>query len=547
MKMHGLKLFVVFAISTTAFPFPSWWRLPKQRILGYVNSNSIIQSHKDQGELLQYANVDFTTGEGLDSWLSQQRERSFYLMLENIGGILTLLSKEEVWDGAVVASRLREHPNYFFIWTRDSALTIRSLIDELPYADHHAAKRIRTVIEQYIKLSSEIQKRPNRSGDFGGERRSGLGEPKFMPNGQPFNEPWGRPQSDGPALRVLTIYSYVAYLKDANITINDPALGNFSRVYSEIIRPDLEYVMSNWKEELFDLWEEIKSMHFFNAMVQLKCLSDGLELAEAFESSSSFIHSLKEHREEIKTFILNPETGFSSKLAPHIVETPSLFYQRKRSGLDAATLLASLHTHDFIAGDQNIPFDVDDSHVLNTITSMVSDMQFRYPVNHKYVEKTTLSGVGLGRYPEDVYDGYQVTEGNPWFICTASASETLYRLVLKSVLQGKDITILPETVTFYSLFIDDLLDEEGRLVESTSRIEYGSHRYTQTLRNIFAYADTFMEVIRDHVDEYGRMLEQFNKNTGYMQGATDLTWSYSSFCNSVRWRTKAHQMLETFD
>lgn len=37
------------------------------------------------------------------------------------------------------------------------------------------------------------------------QQANGLGEPKFMVNGLVYPFPWGRPQNDGPALRILSL------------------------------------------------------------------------------------------------------------------------------------------------------------------------------------------------------------------------------------------------------------------------------------------------------------------------------------------------------
>lgn len=510
-----------------------------QNIVGSPgNTNYDVLVFTQEVQKSKNVNLDF------DTWLAWQSNQSFHFILENIGGFLNILNESEVTYGVVIASQLRTNPNYFFNWIRDSALTIRTLIHQLNDVHDHSSLSIKSIIELYIEVNFHLQRQPNKSGKFDDERRSGLGEPKFMPNGLSFNEAWGRPQSDGPALRILTIKHYISYLERLDDSIKNPVLGNVSNIYHNIIKPDLEYVMANWQFELFDLWEEIHSHHFFNCLVQLKSLQDGLDLARNFDHSAKFLIDLEDHFNKLKNFILNYDTGFQSYKVPYIIETPFLFHQRKRSGLDAATLLASLHSHNTDLGnDINIPFDIDDSHILNTISSMVTDMKFRYPINHKYLGKPQSLGVGLGRYPEDIYDGYATTEGNPWFICTASAAEILYKLVYKRIKEKSDIKILLETREFYSFFVNGFLEEIAHSDDNFA-IDYGSDRYIQTLLNVFSYSDTFMEVIREHVDPVGHMLEQFNRNTGYMQGAEDLTWSYSSFYNSAAWRKKAKEGLE---
>lgn len=486
--------------------------------------------------------TSYTSDLGFEAWIAQQKNRSFHLMLENIASCLSNLPPQEVLHGIVIASPLRNNPNYFFNWIRDSALTIRSLIHHMSDNPDLPSSAFRSIIELYIELNIRLQRLPNRSGIFNDEKRSGLGEPKFLPNGCSFEEPWGRPQSDGPALRILTVSSYLNYLKSLKESNDNTDSRDASSIYRRLIKPDLEYVMKNWRTELFDLWEEIRSFHFFNALVQLRSIKDGLALAMEFEDSQEFLKTLRTNFKELKEFILDPSTGFYSRRVAHIIETPSLALRQERSGLDAAVLLASLHAHDTEAGvDDCIPFDIDESHILNTITAMVADMKNRYPINKKASERKQHLGAALGRYPEDVYDGYASSEGNPWFICTVSASEVLYKLVFKKLHAKSDIVITKDTREFYSSVTK--IPHRVNSNREIMKLKYGSKQYNSALYNILEYSDSFMKCLKNHVGNGGHMLEQFNRNTGYMQGANDLTWSYSSFVSGARWRTKAYEMV----
>ena len=66
----------------------------------------------------------------LESFIERQRNLSLPAVLRNIGG----LNDSDV-DGAnpgiVVASPSTVNPNYFYTWTRDSALTYLMITDEL--------------------------------------------------------------------------------------------------------------------------------------------------------------------------------------------------------------------------------------------------------------------------------------------------------------------------------------------------------------------------------------------------------------------------------
>lgn len=442
----------------------------------------------------------------------------------------------------MIASPLKSHPNYFYNWIRDSALAIRSLISQLEDDFTGEFAYLKTVIENYIEANYYLQRLPNPSGKFNDAVRSGLGEPKFIANGETFDGHWGRPQSDGPGLRVVTVVDFLDYLEREKENIQSNLLGNRTFIYTEIVKPDLEYIIANWRSDSFDLWEEVNASHFFNALTMMRALSEGCRLAQSVEENGEFIRTLNDNFDNLKAFVTDSKTGYASLTLSYIIETPKLKQEGKRSGLDAATLLAALHAHDVNGLDTvSIPFDVDDYRILNTILNMVKDMKYRYPVNHGNIRAQQNIGAGLGRYPEDDYDGYGTSEGNPWFISTASAAEVVLRTIYKTLSKKADLVISSTNKDFFSLFGEDLFADE---ISDEIVLSHGSARYKVIMSGMFTYADSFLKVIKNHVDsKNGRMLEQFNKYNGYMQGANDLTWSYSSFYNCARMRESVSGLI----
>lgn len=481
-----------------------------------------------------------------EDWISEQSDRSFSYILENIGGISSVLDRKQVLPGVVIASPLKVDPDYFYTWTRDSALTVRTLIYHMNdyFRDDALVARLRKVVEDYIEVNYKIQRLPNQSGRFEDERRSGLGEPKFLTTAKSFDENWGRPQSDGPGLRVSTILGYLFFLERNDLQIENDFLGNTTFIYYHIIKPDLEYIVANWNEKLFDLWEEVNSHHFFTSLTQLKALQDGQRFARTNVIDMKFAEQLQTTYDLLKDFITS-SGGFTKPSIPYVIEIPELHEQGTRSGLDAATFLAALHAHNLeFGGTDNIPFDVDDSHILNTITAMVADMRQRYPINHNKARWQNNVGVALGRYPEDVYDGQGTSLGNPWFISTLSASEILFKWIYKNTRRNADIVIDKLNIAFFRPH-DAQLNDEAPISDSKIVIPYKSERYHALLTSIYKYADSFIASVQGHVHRTdGTMLEQFDRWTGYMRGAKLLTWLYLAFHNCARWRSKAADEIE---
>ncbi|KAK6455736.1 Glucoamylase GLU1 precursor [Scheffersomyces xylosifermentans] len=488
-----------------------------------------------------------------ETWVVEQKKVSFQGILNNIGGVSEFLNVSEVSKGAVIASPSKNKPNYFYQWVRDAALTIKSLIYHIDDNKFENVDDIKSVIEAYIENNYYLQRLDNNSGKFDDQDKAGLGEPKFNANNTAFTDNWGRPQRDGPGLRAITVLSYLSLLEKWDKKVSNEFLQSPEFIYNEIVKPDLIYIIKNWFKEGFDLWEEVNSHHYYTSITQLTAIKDGLALAQKIEKDPDFIRKLKVTFSNLKQFI-EVDSGYKNPALPYIVETPSLLRSGKRTGLDAGSLLGSLHSHNMEFGDySDIPFDVTDDHLINTLSAMVADMKYRYPLNHNKIGFEKGVGVALGRYPEDIYDGYGTSEGNPWFISTASASEIIFKFLYDLKNRKLDIIINNQNKDFFQQFIDfdkipstDIVTVPANEYTDAIVIRYGSQTYKTLALNLASYSDSFLEIIKDHVDNHGRMSEQFNKYHGFMQGARDLTWSYSAVWNAFRWRQKTLDILDQF-
>lgn len=118
------------------------------------------------------------TNEQLESWIAQQRKTSWKYLLDNIAP--RGLNAARAAAGTVIASPSKSYPNYFYQWVRDAAITMKGVVGE--YEKTKDAD-LRNVIEQYVKIQGTIQAKANPSGGY---YSGGLGEPKFMIDGEPF-------------------------------------------------------------------------------------------------------------------------------------------------------------------------------------------------------------------------------------------------------------------------------------------------------------------------------------------------------------------------
>lgn len=526
-------------IYTFAFSQCSSTILP-QRIF-QLSPSTTSYSHSLFDDLISYFYPSSTQQDDFEAWLVQEKIISFEGIFNNIGGLSKILDPTIVEKGVVIASPSTSYPNYFYQWIRDLAITIKTLLchlNDMTQDEFEQQGQLLDVIESFIENNYQLQRLDNLSGTFAD--KSGLGEPKFNVDNTVFNESWGRPQRDGPGLRSSTIMYYLKLIDKFNAPIQSQILKNQKFIYFKVIRPDLMYIVQNWQKPGFDLWEEINSIHFFTSITQLKAIKDGIEFAakyKDYELQDQLITAFQQLKLAIES---QQQFGFTSSVISHIIECPNLYKIGHRSGLDAATLLGSIHSHDDYQSDSSmIPFDIDNPYVINTLVAMVNDMKFRYPINHNKIGLLGV-GVGIGRYPEDIYDGVHTSEGNPWFISTATALELVYRLIHKYITLRQDIVITAANRGFFSQFIS--IDEEPNDGNAVV-IEFNSVMYRTLMLQLALYADSFLSVIKTHVDGEGRMSEQFNKYTGYMQGAKELTWSYSAFWNAVRWRERTLQVM----
>ena len=161
----------------------------------------------------------------------------------------------ETNNGSIIASPTKNNPNYFYHWIRDSAITMKAILKEYIRI---SKPELLHIILKYINFEYKLQNLNSISG---------LGEPKYNVDGTTFNDSWGRPQNDGPALRgliMLSIRNVLNYNMDI-INLN---------IINIIIKKDLEYVLNNYKNESFDLWEEKKGHHFYTRVVQAKFLKE---------------------------------------------------------------------------------------------------------------------------------------------------------------------------------------------------------------------------------------------------------------------------------
>jgi glucoamylase len=408
---------------------------------------------------------------GLFSVTSFGQDRYTEMLRSSYTGVFTNLNNPEVASGVVIASPSRQNPNYFYHWVRDAGLTMMELVQlyQLPLKPER-----RTYLEQRISRWIEFEVRNQNTA----LSRSNLGEPIFTVTGDIYPHPWGRPQSDGPAIRALAMIDFAFALIDQGRSAEVFRLYRSEFPAQTPIKRDLEYVAHQWQEQAYDLWEEVRGNHFFTRMAQRAALIRGSQLAYKMNDPQAGAFYFQKAL-DIERALLAHKSDARGHIVPTLAQTDG--WRHKTSEIDISVLLASIY---FSLGDGF--FDVEDPWVLATARKIEETFAQLYNIN-----RDGVMSPAIGRYPEDVYTGNGFGEGNPWFLATNAFGEYYCRLSKRTANAAESTNYLKKAVSF--------LD-----------------------RTIY------------HSDPGGHMPEQFNRNNGFTQGAKDLTWSYTSYIRAYR-------------
>ncbi|KAJ5827845.1 Six-hairpin glycosidase [Penicillium robsamsonii] len=418
----------------------------------------------------------------LGTWLASEVTVARQGILDNIGSAGAHAANAK--PGIVVASPSTSDPDYYYTWTRDSALVFKTLVDMFKNGD----SALLNVIEEYINAQAYIQTVSNPSGNlFSG----GLAEPKFNADETAFTGSWGRPQRDGPALRATALISFGQWL------IGNGYTNYATNIVWPVVRNDLSYVSQYWNQTGFDLWEEVSGSSFFTIAAQHRALVEGSTFAKQVGSSCSYCDS---QAPQVLCFLQSFWTG-SYTLAN---------FGGGRSGKDANTLLGSIQTFDPEAGCDDTTFQPCSARALANHKAVTDSFRSIYSVNSGIAAG---KAVAVGRYPEDSY-----YNGNPWYLCTLAAAEQLYDAIYTWNRIGS-LTITSVSLNFFK----DLYSSAATGTYSSS-----SDTYSAIVSAVKAYADGYVGVVEKYAPSSGSLAEQFSRSDGSPLSARDLTWSYAA-------------------
>ncbi len=447
--------------------------------------------------------------ESLDSWVHNQAEQSRSKLLSNVSPV----------GGAPgsVSAAAPIFASYFSHWIRDAGL-VMNVVTSLYEKSSNKADQLGyfKMLNDYIVFSRQNQLTPNRSGN---PSDTGLGEPKFNMDGTAWNNDWGRPQNDGPAIRAITLIrlSHILIAQGREDFVRQHLYQNTIPAET-VIKADLEFVAHHWQDSSFDLWEEVRGDHFYTRMVQRRALAQGAELAHLLGD-----HAAGDYYTAQADSLTQSLNGFWDASAKYFRTTQNRVggLDYKWSNLDGSVILGALHAE----GTDGL-FSITDDRVLATVDRLQSTFQQIYGVNGNKTDHSGQSmGVAIGRYPEDKYNGYNSSgDGNPWFLLTDALAEFYYKSS-KSFLQRGMIEVNSINMGFFQSLpgVAALKLLPGKTLTSNDAAFY------DVAASLRAAGDQAMARVRFHAGADHSISEQFNRDNGYMQGADDLTWSHASF------------------
>ncbi len=425
------------------------------------------------------SNAIFAQQNDFPKWVKYQYQKS-------VGHLLNNISRPDTPKGFVIAAPSKSNPNYYYHWVRDAALVMETIRESFPY------EKAAPMFRDYINLVDHFQQV---------DKLTGQGEVKFNPDGSSFKGPWGRPQNDGPALRVIAISQFAETLlkkgKEAYVRVK---LYGGKIPAQTVLKRDLEYVSNHWKDHDFDLWEEVKGHHFFTRMAQRTALFRGAKLARKLGDGAAADF----YEKQARALSVELEKHWNESLG-YIITTRNFVdgHNYKSSNLDASVILAANHS-----GLSGLPFSILDDRIMATAEKLISTFRTLYPINNEGI------GVAIGRYPEDRYFG-----GHPWFLLTAALGEYFYK-VSEAIVKSKKIVVTKHNETLI------------RRV-SGAELKVGTYKTKATVLKIAKkfreHGDNFLKRIQKHAGPNGQLDEQFDRHDGYMKSARHLTWSYAAF------------------
>ncbi|HET9390923.1 MAG TPA: glycoside hydrolase family 15 protein [Steroidobacteraceae bacterium] len=435
--------------------------------------------------------------QALEPWLDAQLERAVRGMLMSVSPLGIIKSRPGFGQtvrphrGSVVASPVLAdwdpEPDYFFHWFRDSAVVMDAL--RLLFESRHLGAEAVTHFADFVdfslslraldgptllaerswreRCSTEFEKFLRSESDLASVRGEiVVAEARVNADATLDFSSWGRPQHDGAPMRALVV------LRWTRAAPLEPRLK--VRVW-ELLRADLAFTASYWREPSYDIWEEDKGLHYYTLCVSAAALEEGARWLEGegeTELAQSYLGEARSIRDMLEELWL-PESG-------HYRSRVLSSGARSVKELDISVILAAIHAD----GDRPA-HTVCDPRMHRTLERLEALFDAAYPINRSRPKGLAPA---MGRYDGDVY-----FSGGAYYFSTLGAAEFCFRAACRC-----------ENAAAWS--------ERG---------------------------DAFLRTVRAYTPADGQMSEQFDQRTGEQSSARHLAWSYACFISCVAARRAA--------
>jgi glucoamylase len=432
--------------------------------------------------------------EPLDAWIERQYRHSASALMLSVSPIGIVKTRSGFAQtvrphrGSIVASPVLgaydPEPDYFFHWFRDSAIVIEAML--ALFEDTGSAELLGHFAD-FVRFSLSLQHLDGRrlaesswrnavAADFrqflrtdedlsAAHGESLSGETRVNADGTLDISKWPRPQNDGPALRAISLLHWQAAA----------ALGDeLAAAVEALLRADLRFTQSHWREACFDIWEEDKGLHYYTLRAAATALEGGAEWLERRQESaeaalyrsdaSAVLRVLDEYwREELQFF----KSRVLESQAPSTKD------------LDISVIFAAIH-----AGAHAPTHSVRDPRMHATLARLEALFDAEYAINRN---RAADRGPAMGRYAGDVY-----FSGGAYYFSTLAAAEFCFRAAPHST----------------------------------------------SMRALIERGDAYLETVRAYTPPSGDLSEQFDQNTGVQRSAQQLAWSYAAFITCIQARRR---------
>jgi len=465
----------------------------------------------------------------LDEWIDAEARYATGAMLRAISATHLVMDRPGFGQrviprpGSVLASPVVAHydpdPDYFFHWYRDSALVIDALRVALTmgYADSTAVERFREFVRFSRSLLSLSGPEFLRRSDF----RAAV-QPAFLQYLRPDAEiaalsgdavladvrvnadgtldftRWGRPQTDGPALRAIALLRWRRELKDLQ---HDVPLQS---ALAEVVSADLAFTLARAQKPSNDVWEEESGYHYYTQLVQAEALlQGGLWLEESGQNARAEACRLgaAEVLSRLDWFWSDAQGFYRSRMATESTSAAK--------DLDIAVVLAVLH-----AARSGGPHSMLDPKAQATLTALEELFDRTYAINRGRPQDR---GAAMGRYANDHY-----YSGGAWYLATLAAAEFYFSLA-RALRRREALAVTAENSRFRERLGGAAAASGGEALARLA-IERG---------------DAIMRTVRAFTPTSGALSEQFDQTTGEQTSAKHLSWSYAAFITAAAQRAKA--------